>query len=122
MTIESHVHYTKDIVDQAVKKLYIEDPKFLKLGQDDCPEDVNGRTTDLEILCNLPGRDGALWRQLRHWVALNAPGLFERSPSPDFTLRCGRAVREDMRKQGLVSPPVDARSKPRLERLLDSSE
>ena len=92
---------------EIAKQVFIENPRFLKLGDDDAPGDINGRTMDLEMLCRLPGRDGALWRQLRHWVALNAPGLFERAPSPDNNLRRGREVREEMRKLGQVRPAIE---------------
>lgn len=102
----SEIRYTNDIIREAARKVLIEDPKFLKLGDKDAPEDVNGRTMDLEVLCNLPGRDGALMRQLRHWVAENAPGLFDRLPSPDSTLRRGREIREEMEKLGLVRPAL----------------
>jgi len=103
---EQTIHYTNDIVREAARRVLIESPQFLKLGADDAPQEVNGRTMDLEVLCNLPGRDGALWRQLRYWVAVNAPGLFERSPSPDSTLRRGREIRQEMEEQGLVRPAI----------------
>ena len=104
--MSDHHGYSSETIREAARKVFIEQPKFLQLGNDDAPDDVNGRTMDLEILCNLPGIDGAHWRQLRHWVALNAPGLFDRSPSPDNTLRRGREVREEMKESGQVQPVV----------------
>jgi len=99
-------NYNTDLLREIAKKVMIENPQFLKLGDDNAPSDINGRTMDLEMLCHLPGRDGALWRQLRHWVAVNAPGLFDRSPSPDNNLRRGREVREELRKLGQVQPTL----------------
>lgn len=91
---------------EIAKHVFIENPAYLKLGEDGAPSDINGRTMDLEMLCRLPGRDGALWRQLRTWVAVNAPGLFDRSPSPDNNLRRAREVKQEMRAQHQVQPAL----------------
>lgn len=98
--------FTTDDVTNAAKRVMIEQPKFLKMGKPDAPSDVNGRNLDIEILCAMPGQLGAHWRQVRHFVAMNCPGLFERSPSPDNTLRRGREVREALQKNGQVQPAL----------------
>lgn len=97
-------NYNDDQITKAAKQAFIDNPRMLKIGDLDRPSDVNGRTLDFEILCNLPGRDGALWRQVRVWMAVNTPGLLERSPSPDHTLRAGRKVREKMKENGQIQP------------------
>lgn len=99
-------NYTDDQITEAAKRAFIENPNLLKIGDKNRPADVNGRTLDFAMLCNLPGRDGALWKQVRVWMAVNMPGLIERSPSPDGTLRAGRKVREQMQKNGQVQPAL----------------
>lgn len=99
-------NYSSETIRDAARRVLIEKPDFGKLGKDDAPDDVNGRTLDLEILCQLPGRDAALCRQLRHWIALNMPGLIERLPSPDNTLRRFREVRDEMEAKGQLQPTI----------------
>lgn len=99
-------NYPTDLLKEIARQVFIEDPKFLKLGQKDAPDDVNGRTMDIEMCCRLPGRDGAYWRQVRHFIAITCPGLLDRTPSPDNHLRRGREVREEMEKQELVRPAL----------------
>jgi len=100
-------NYPTDLLKEIARQVFIEDPKFLKLGQKDASDDVNGRTMDIEMCCRLPGRDGAYWRQVRHFIATNCPGLLDRTPSPDNHLRRGREVREEMEKQELVQPALN---------------
>jgi hypothetical protein len=99
-------NYTDDQITEAAKRAFIDNPLLLKIGKPDCPKDVNGRVLDMEILCNLTGLRGAQWRQVRHFIAVNFPGLIEESPSPDNNLRRGREVRESMRKNNQVRPAL----------------
>ena len=99
--------FTSEEIRIAAKKVLIEQPKFLKLGDKDAASDVNGRTFDFEILCELPGIVGARWKKVRCFMAMECPGLLDASPSPDNNLRRGREVQEEMREKEQVRPTLN---------------
>lgn len=98
--------FSSDLLRENAKKVIIEDDRFLKMGDDDAPAGINGRTLDMEMNCHLPGLTGAQWRQVRHFMAVNMPGLLDRTPSPDSNLRRYREVKQETKAQNQVRPAL----------------
>lgn len=94
-------NYSTEQLRELASRVLIDNPKYMDMGGE-----ANGLAFFIDVCCELPGLDGAKWRQLRHWIALNAPGLLDRTPSPDNILRRGREVKELVRQKGLQQPPL----------------
>lgn len=95
--------YSTEQLRTLATRVLIDNPKFMNM---DGGADANGLNFFIDVCCELPGRDGALWKQVRHFIAVNMPGLLDRTPSPDNILRRGREVKEMVKQRGLQQPPL----------------
>jgi hypothetical protein len=101
----THSYSTKECTDIA-KKVIINNPKYMNMK--DNQDDANSLYFWLDCCSELPGRDGALVRQMRHWLALNAPGLLDRIPPPATFERRGREVKQELRDNQQIQPGLES--------------
>lgn len=95
--------YSTEQLKALARSVIINNPKYMKM---DGGPDANGLNFFIDVCCELPLATGAQWKAIRHWIAVNAPGLLDRTPSPDNILRRGREVREEVKKSGGIRPPA----------------
>lgn len=96
--------YPTDLLREIAARVIADNPKYLNMKENQ--EDANGLRFCLDMYCSLPGRDGALWRQVMCLLAKDYPGLVDRTPSPDNVLKRGREVKKATKENGLVRPAI----------------
>jgi len=97
--------YTGDQLRDICRRVIIANPKYMNMKENG--SEANSLYFWLDCCCELPGRDGALMRQLRHSLAMTAPGLLDRVPPPATFERRGREVKEETKAKGLVQPALN---------------
>lgn len=96
--------YTGDQLRDICRKIIVNNPKYMDMKEN--AEDANSLYFWLDCCGELPGRDGALMRQLRIWLATNASGLLDRIPPPATFERRGREVKKETKDRGLQQPAL----------------
>lgn len=108
--------YPTEYMIAVAKKVLIEHPRYMDM---DGSEDANGFDLMLLMYSNLGGLEGAQWRQVHNFIAVNFPSLVEKTPSPDTVLRRCREVKKDCKDNALLCPVMTEKEKTMLKHYLD---